>query len=97
MTYPENVAKKTRFLGITGQGGDRPWLVLRPAKALTGQWVAHFYFGQCAGAFRRYIPRREWETFKAEVQEEGAGRKVAGGNDSAGNGARGVQDAKGVS
>ena len=63
--------------------------------------MEYFFCGKWADAFRRYIPRQEWETFKAEEQEEGAGRKedtkAAAGNGSAGNGARGVQDEKGVS
>lgn len=59
-----------------------------------------FFCEKCAGAFRRYIPRREWETFKAEVQEEGTRRKedaqAADGNGSTGNVAKGVKDEKGV-
>ena len=53
-----------------------------------------------ADVFRRYIPRREWETFKAEVQEEDARRKEqakgGAGNGNAGDGVKGAQGEKGA-
>jgi len=72
---------------------ERPWMVLKKRKEVTGQWVAQqlqaygvrprtlrigderakgYELDDLREAFRRYIPRSEYEAFKTEVREEAA-------------------------
>jgi hypothetical protein len=75
---------------------------IRPKTLRIGEERAKGYeMDDFADVFRRYIPRREWETFKAEVQEEAARRrdeekaKRAAGNGSPGDGAKEAQGKRG--
>ncbi|HWW01990.1 MAG TPA: DUF3631 domain-containing protein [Candidatus Acidoferrum sp.] len=76
---------------------------IRPKTLRIGEERAKGYeMDDFADVFRRYIPRREWETFKAEVQEEAVRKREeekaqkAAGNGSASDGAKGQQGEKGA-